>query len=78
MTVGDLIALLEDVDPTAPVVIAGQYGGYDSVRGLSRVPLTFDVNQLEGFGRHEQAASGERADAVAIAVIVETTGGSVE
>lgn len=71
MTVGDLILLLEDVDPRAPVVIEGQYGGYVSVGGLTRVPLRFDVNSLEGFGPHDRAAIAEKADALAVVVRIE-------
>jgi hypothetical protein len=74
LTAGDLIALLEDLDPATPVVIAGQYGGFDGVRGISRLPLRFNVNSLEGFGPHDRASPGEPPHAHAVAVLVRPEG----
>jgi hypothetical protein len=70
LTAGDLIALLEDLDPATPVVIGGQYGGYESARSISSVPLRFNVNRMDGFGPHDRAAPGGPPQAVAVAVLV--------
>jgi hypothetical protein len=70
LTAGDLIALLEDLDPATPVVIGGQYGGYESARSISAVPLQFNVNRMDGFGPHDRAAPGGPPQAVAVAVLV--------
>jgi len=78
LTAGDLIALLEDLDPATPVVIEGQYGGYASARGISRVPLRFNVNSLEGFGPHDHASQGKPAQALAVAVLVTPSADIVE
>lgn len=69
LTVGDLIALLQDADPTAPVVIAGREGGYECVRAVAEQPLRLNVNKLEGFGPHEAPAPGERPDALGLVVV---------
>lgn len=69
LTVGELIALLRDADPLAPVVIAGREGGFDGVRAVARQPLRLNVNTLEGFGPHEAPAPGEQPDAFALAVV---------
>ncbi|MEQ1771072.1 MAG: hypothetical protein ABL879_14660 [Devosia sp.] len=71
LTAGRLIALLEDYDPEAPVVIEGQYGGFEWVRRTSRVPLRLNVNSLEGFGPHDRADRAKAADAMAVAILVQ-------
>lgn len=70
LTVGDLISLLEDLDPATLVVIGGQYGGYESARSISSVPLQFNVNHMDGFGPHDRAAPDGPPQAVAVAVLV--------
>ena len=70
LTVGDLISLLEDMDPATPVVIGGQYGGYESARSISSVPLRFNVNRMDGFGPHDRAAPDGPPQALAVAVLV--------
>src|SRR5262249_32964315 len=75
LTAGELIALLEDLDPATPVVIGGQYGGFESARAISKVPLRFDVNRMEGFGPHDRASPDEPPDAVAVAVMVRSQPG---
>jgi hypothetical protein len=70
LTAGELIALLEDLDPATPIVIEGQYGGFDSARAICRVPLRFNVNSLEGFGPHERASPGQPPEALAAALLV--------
>ncbi len=68
MTVGELLATLEGVDPTSPVAIRGQYGGYDWVHAAGPQPLKLNVNTCPGFGPHEVPQDGEAADIVAIAI----------
>lgn len=71
LTAGRLIALLEEFDPEAPIVIEGQYGGFEWVRQASRVPLRLNVNSLEGFGPHDRADMGEAAEAKAVAILAQ-------
>jgi len=68
MTVGELLATLEGVDPQSPVVIRGQYGGYDCVHAVAPQPLKLNVNTCAGFGPHEVPQDGEAADIVALAI----------
>jgi hypothetical protein len=70
LTAGDLIAMLEHLDPATPIVIEGQYGGYASVRRIAQVALKFNVNDLEGFGPHDRVSPGEPPEARAAAVLV--------
>lgn len=71
LTAGRLIALLEDYHPETPIVMEGQYGGFEWVRGASRVPLRLNVNNLEGFGPHDRAEPTEAADATAVAILAQ-------
>lgn len=66
LTVAELIAQLQSADPDAPVVIAGQYGGFEDLRGLSHKPLRLNVNGLDGFGAHDMPDEGASADVVAV------------
>jgi hypothetical protein len=68
MTVGELLAMLEGADPQSPVVIRGQYGGYDWVHAVGPRPLKLNVNTCQGFGPHEVPQPGEAADIVALAI----------
>jgi hypothetical protein len=68
MTVGELLAVLEGVDPQSPVVIRGQYGGYDWVHLVGPRPLKLNVNTCPGFGPHEVPEDGAAADIVALAI----------
>jgi hypothetical protein len=68
MTVAELLATLEGVDPQSPVVIRGQYGGYDCVHAAGPQPLKLNVNTCPGFGPHEVPQDGEAADIVALAI----------
>jgi len=77
-TAGELIALLEDLDPETLVVIGGQYGGFESVQAISKVPLRFNVNRMDGFGAHDRASPGEPPHAVAVAVMVRPEPGLAE
>lgn len=71
LTAGMLIALLEDYDPEAPIVIEGQYGGFECVRRTSRLPLRLNVNSLEGFGPHDRVDFDEAADVTAVAILTQ-------
>ena len=66
LTVGDVIAMLETFDPAAPLLVSGEYGGFEEVVGFRKVPVMLDVNNAEGFGPHERAEVGQRADTVAV------------
>jgi hypothetical protein len=68
MTVGELLATLQGADPLSPVVIRGQYGGYDCVHAVGPQPLKLNVNSCQGFGPHEVPQEGEAADIVALAI----------
>lgn len=68
MTVGELLAMLQGADPQSPVVIRGQYGGYDCVHSVGPQPLKLNVNTCRGFGPHEVPPDGEAADIVALAI----------
>ena len=68
MTVGELLATLEGVGPQSPVVICGQYGGFDCVYAVGPRPLKLNVNTCPGFGPHEVPQDGEAADIVAVAI----------
>lgn len=68
LTVGELLAMLQGVDPQSPVVIRGQYGGYDVVHSVGPQPLKLNVNTCQGFGPHEVPQDGEAADIVALAI----------
>lgn len=73
MTVGELLAMLQGADPQSPVVIRGQYGGYDCVYSVGPQPLKLNVNTCQGFGPHEVPLDGEPADIVALAIECTTT-----
>lgn len=66
LTVGDVIAMLETFDPSAPVLVAGEYGGFEEVLGLRKINVKLHVNDAEGFGPHEIAQPGQRPDRTAV------------
>jgi hypothetical protein len=68
LTAGELIALLQAADPAAPVVIRGQYGGFDCVHAVTPQPLRLNVNSHDGFGPHDLPEDGESADIMAVAI----------
>lgn len=74
LTVGEVIAMLETFDPSAPLLVAGEYGGLEEVLGLRRVNVKLNVNDADGFGPHEIAEPGQRADRAA--VTLRTAGGA--
>jgi hypothetical protein len=66
LTVGDVIAMLETFDPSAPMLVAGEYGGFEEVLGLRKINVKLNVNDAEGFGPHEIAQPGQRPDITAV------------
>ncbi len=66
LTVGDMIAMLETFDPSAPFLVAGEYGGFEEVLGLRRINVMLNVNDADGFGPHEIAEPAQRADRAAV------------
>ncbi len=66
LTVGDIIAMLETFDPAAPLLVTGEYGGFEEVLGLRKVAVKLNVNDAEGFGPHEMVQPGQRADVTAV------------
>lgn len=66
LTVGDVIAMLETFEPSAPFLVAGEYGGFEAVLGVRRITVKLNVNDAEGFGPHEIAQPGQRPDVSAV------------
>jgi hypothetical protein len=66
LTVGDVIAMLETFDPDAPLLVSGEYGGFEEVVGLRKINVKLHVNDAEGFGPHEIAQPGQRPDVTAV------------
>lgn len=66
LTVGDVIAMLETFDPSAPLLVSGEYGGFEEVLGLRKINVKLNVNEAEGFGPHEIAQPGQRPDVTAV------------
>ena len=70
LTVGDVIAMLETFDPSAPLLVSGEYGGFEEVLGLRKINVKLNVNSAEGFGPHEIAEPGQRPDVTAVTLRV--------
>jgi hypothetical protein len=66
LTVGDVIAMLETFDPSAPLLVRGENGGFAEVLGFRATGVALNVNSAEGFGPHDLPDSGQRADTVAV------------
>jgi hypothetical protein len=60
--------MLETFDPSAPVMVAGEYGGFEEVLGLRKITVKLNVNDAEGFGPHEVAQPGQRPDVSAVTI----------
>lgn len=75
LTVGELIARLREVDPTALVVLSCADGGYDSVLAVDERPMKLNVNRWDGFGRHDLPADDEAPDVIALAILSEPCAG---
>lgn len=70
LTVGDVIAMLQTFDPSAPVMLRGEEGGFLEVAGFRAVPVRLNVNTAEGYGPHEVPEVGQPADVTAVVVRV--------
>lgn len=66
LTVGDVIAMLETFDPSAPVMVSGESGGFEEVLGFRTTGVVLNVNSAEGFGPHDLPDDGARADLIAV------------
>lgn len=66
LTVGDVIAMLETFDPSAPLMVRGENGGFEEVFGFRATGVVLNANSAEGFGPHDVPEGGKRADAMAI------------
>ena len=44
LTVGDVIAMLETFDPSAPVMVHGESGGFEEVLGFRTTGVALNVN----------------------------------
>jgi len=70
LTVGDVIAMLETFDAAAPLLVAGEYGGFEEVLGFRKINVKLNVNDADGFGPHEIAELGQRPDVTAVTLRV--------
>jgi len=66
LTVGDVIAMLETFDPSAPVMVHGESGGFEEVLGFRTTGVALNVNSAEGFGPHDVPDDGAQPDLVAV------------
>jgi hypothetical protein len=66
LTVGEVIAMLETFDPSAPLMVAGENGGFEEVLGFRATGVALNVNSAEGFGPHDLPDGGARADMLAV------------
>lgn len=69
MTVGEMIAHLEQLDPLAPVLMPAENGGLDEIVVVTARGVRLNVNRAEGFGPHEVPAFGEMADTDAVLLL---------
>jgi len=69
LTARQLIDLLSKLDPEAPTMICGAYGGFVEVRGIEQRAVRLAVNRLDGFGPHDVAVEGEPADCQAAIIV---------
>jgi hypothetical protein len=66
LTVGEAIAMLETFDPSAPLLVGGENGGFEEVLGFRTTGVVLNVNSAEGFGPHDLPDSGQRPDTTAV------------
>ena len=66
LSVGDVIAMLETFDPSAPVLVNGESGGFEEVLGFRTTGVVLNVNSADGFGPHDLPDDGARADLIAV------------
>ena len=61
LTVGEMIAYLEKLDPMAPVLVPAENGGLEEIVLVTARGVRLNVNHADGFGPHEVPAFGESA-----------------
>lgn len=66
LTVGEVIAMLQTFDPSAPLMVRGENGGFEEVLGFRATGVMLNVNSAEGFGPHDLPDAGTRPDALAV------------
>ena len=66
--VADLIDALRQLDPKAPVMVGGPYGGFVDVCTLGTAPVRLNVNNCEGFGPHDLPGPDESPEVIAVIV----------
>lgn len=66
LTVGDVIAMLETFDPSAPLLVRGENGGFGEVLGFRTTGVALNVNTADGFGPHDLPDAGQQPDTVAV------------
>lgn len=66
LTVGEVIAMLETFDPSAPLLVRAENGGFEEVLGFRTTGVALNVNTAEGFGPHDLPNPGARPDTVAV------------
>ena len=66
LTVGDVIAMLETFDPSAPLLVRGENGGFEEVLGFRATGVALNVNSADGFGPHDLPNPGQLPDTMAV------------
>ena len=67
-TVGDVVLLLERLDPSMRIVVDGYHGGFEDLRTVQLVLIDTDVNaDLDSFGPHQLDPSGKAEQALLFA-----------
>lgn len=66
LTVGEAIAMLETFDPSAPLMVRGENGGFEEALGFRATGVVLNVNTAEGFGPHDLPDGGARPDTTAV------------
>lgn len=68
MCVADLIVALGRLDPKAPVMVGGPYGGFVDTRSVAVTPVRLNVNDCDGFGPHDVPGPDESAEVMAVVI----------
>jgi len=69
LTVGEMIAHLEKLDPMAPVLMPAENGGFEEIVLVTARGVRLNVNRADGFGPHEVPAFGEKPDIDAVLIL---------
>ena len=69
LTVGEMIAYLEKLDPLAPVLVPAENGGLEEIVLVTARGVRLNVNRADGFGPHEVPAFGEKPDTDAVLIL---------